>query len=136
MEVMAMCLAASLKGYARAVLTDLDAESRRSYPLLVEALSRRFSPFHQTEIFRVQLKSHIRKKEKSLPQLAQEVRRLARRAYPSAPPQQLGLLSRDHFLDALDDTDLRLGVYQMRPGTLEEALKVALEIEAFYTAEK
>ncbi|KAJ8049133.1 hypothetical protein HOLleu_01738 [Holothuria leucospilota] len=78
----------------------------------------------------------MRRKEESLPQLAQEVRRLARRAYPSAPPQLLGLLSRDHFLDALDDPVLRLGVYQMRPGTLEEALKVALEIEAFYTAKK
>ncbi|KAJ8027437.1 hypothetical protein HOLleu_32581 [Holothuria leucospilota] len=86
MDVMAMCLAASLKGDARAVLADLDAESRRSYPLVVEALSRRFSPSHQTEIFRIQLKNRMRRKEESLPQLAQEVRRLARRAYLSAPP--------------------------------------------------
>ncbi|KAJ8029256.1 hypothetical protein HOLleu_28605 [Holothuria leucospilota] len=135
-QVMAMCLAASLKGDARAVLADLDTKSRRSYPLLTEALSRRFSPSHQTEIFRIQLKNRIRKKEESLPQLAQEVRRLARRAYPSAPPQLLGFLCKDHFLDALDDQDLRLGVYQMRPGSLEEALKAALEMEAFHTAEK
>ncbi|KAJ8042889.1 hypothetical protein HOLleu_09767 [Holothuria leucospilota] len=133
---MEMCLAASLKGDARAVLADLDAKSRRSYPLLTEALSRRFSPSHQTEIFRIQLKNRIRKKEESLPQLAQEVRRLARRAYPSAPPKLLGFLCKDHFLDALDDQDLRLGVYQMRPGSLEEALKAALEMEAFHTAEK
>ncbi|KAJ8050192.1 hypothetical protein HOLleu_03295 [Holothuria leucospilota] len=135
-QEMAMCLAASLKGDARAVLADLHAKSRRSNPLLTEALSRRFSPSHQTEIFRIQLKNRIRKKEESLPQLAQEVRRLARQAYPSAPPQLLGFLCKDHLLDALDDQDLRLGVYHMGPGSLEEALKAALEMEAFHTAEK
>ena len=46
------------------------------------------------------------------------------------------MLAKDHFVDVMDDPDLRFGIYQIRPRTLDEALKAALEIEAFQTAEK
>ena len=133
---MAMCLAASLKGEAQAVLADLNTAARRNYSSLVNALSSRFSPAHQTEVYRIQLKNKYRKRDESLPELAHEVRRLGRQAYPMAPSHLLELLSKDHFLDALDDADLRPGVYQMRPSTLDDALQAALEIEAFQTVEK
>ena len=135
-DVMAMCLAASLKGEAQAILADLNTAARRNYSSLVNALSSRFSPAHQTEVYRIQLKNKYRKRDESLPELAHEVRRLGRQAYPMAPSHLLELLSKDHFLDALDDADLRLGVYQMRPSTLDDALQAALEIEAFQTVEK
>lgn len=99
---MAMCLAASLKGEAQAVLVDLDPEYRRNFSALVAALSRRFSPSHQTEVFRIQLKHFSRKRDKSLPESAQEVRRLARQAYPTATSQLLELLSKDQFIDAFE----------------------------------
>ncbi|KAJ8019321.1 hypothetical protein HOLleu_42138 [Holothuria leucospilota] len=78
--VMAMCLAASLRGETQAVLADLNIHARRDYPSLVNALSRRFDPAHQTEVFRIQLKNRTRRKEESLPELAQEIRRLTRQA--------------------------------------------------------
>ena len=134
--VMAMCLAASLKGDAQAVLSDLDVAARRDYQSITDALTRRFSPTHQTEVHRIQLKNRFRKRDESLPELAHEVRRLTRQAYPNAPVELLVILARDHFIDALDDPDLRLGVYQARPQTMEEAVKAAMEIEAFHMAEK
>ena len=133
---MAMCQAASLNGEAQAVLADLNTAARRNYFSLVNALSSRFSPAYQTEVFRIQLKNRYRKRDESLPELTHEVRRLSRQAYPIAPSHLLELLSKDHFLDALDDADLRLGVYHMRPSTLDDALQAALEIEVFQTVEK
>ncbi|KAJ8020649.1 hypothetical protein HOLleu_40299 [Holothuria leucospilota] len=134
--VMAMCLAASLRGEAQSVLADLHVDARRDYQSLVNALSRRFDPAHQTEVFRIQLKNRNRKKDETLPELAQEIRRLSRQAYPAAPSEVQALMSKDHFVDALDDSDVRLAVYQARLRNLDEALRVALEMEAFQTVEK
>ncbi|KAJ8022109.1 hypothetical protein HOLleu_39511 [Holothuria leucospilota] len=134
--VMAMCLAASLRGEAQAVLADLNIHARRDYPSLVNALSRRFDPAHQTEVFRIQLKNRTRRKEESLPELAQEIRRLTRQAYPGAPSEVPGLMAKDHFMDALDDPEVRLAMYQARPRTLDEALRISLEMEAFQKVER
>ncbi|KAJ8046633.1 hypothetical protein HOLleu_05377 [Holothuria leucospilota] len=84
---MAMCLAASLRGEAQAFLADLNIHARREYLSLVNALSRRCDPAHQTSVFRIQLKNLIRRKEESLPELAQEIRRLTRQVYPCAPSE-------------------------------------------------
>ncbi|CAC5407397.1 unnamed protein product [Mytilus coruscus] len=46
------------------------------------------------------------------------------------------MLSRDHFIDALDDSDTRLRIQQAHPKTLDDAVKLAVELEAFYIADK
>ncbi|KAJ8019353.1 hypothetical protein HOLleu_42118 [Holothuria leucospilota] len=134
--VKAMCLAASLRGDARAILADLEAEKRRNYTDLVDALSSRFGPTRQTELRRIQLRNRGRKKGETIPELAQDVKRLTRFAYPGASSHLQDQLARDHFVDCLEEPELRLGVHQTRPKTLEEAVQAALEIEAFYTVER
>ena len=84
-STMAIYLAASLSGCAQAVLTDLDASSRRNYKDLTAALSLRFGNGGKMEVFRSQLKSRVRGKDESLPELAQAIQRLVRQAYPEAP---------------------------------------------------
>ena len=55
-STMAIYLAASLSGCAQAVLTDLDANSRRNYQALKEALSLPFGNSGKMEVFRSHLK--------------------------------------------------------------------------------
>ena len=74
----------------------------------------------ENEVFRIQLKNRFRKRDETLPELAYEVKRLTRQAYPTAPPVLISILARDHFIDALDDLDLRLGVYHTRPTSSDE----------------
>ena len=62
-STMAIYLAASLSGCAQGVLADLDANSRRNYQALREALSRRFGNGGKMEVFRSQLKSRTRGKD-------------------------------------------------------------------------
>ena len=133
---MAIYLAASLSGCAQAVLTDLDANSRRNYKALRDALSLRFGNAGKMELFRSQLKSRIRGKDESLPELAQAIQRLVRQAYPEASLSVWEVLAKDHFVDALADTDIRWKAFQTRPGTVQEALATATEVEAFQISER
>ena len=135
-STMAIYLAASLSGCAQAVLTDLDANSRRNYKALRDALSLRFGNAGKMELFRSQLKSRIRGKDESLPELAQAIQQLVRQAYPEAPLSVWEVLAKDHFVDALADTDTRWKVLQTRPGTVQEALATATEVEAFQMSER
>ena len=135
-STMAIYLAASLSGCAQAALTDLAASSRRYYKALKDALSLRFGHGGKMEVFRSQLKSRVRGKDESLTELAQAIQRLVRQAYPEAPPSVWEVLAKDHFVDALADTDIRLKVLQTRPGTVQEALAMATEVEAFQISER
>ena len=93
-EVKAMELATSLRGNAQSVLTDLSVTDRRNFGSLVTALANRFEPINQNEIYRVQLKSRQRRSGESLAELAQEVKRLIRRAYPDATSELRATLGR------------------------------------------
>lgn len=131
-----MFLASSLRGAAQGVLADLEPGKRRSYVELSTALSRRFGSENRTELFRVQLKNLVRKRDQSLPELAQYIKRLSRKAYPNAPRDLLETLCRDHFIDALTDSDMRLRIQQAHPKTIDDATKLSVELDAFNMAEK
>ncbi|KAK3726509.1 hypothetical protein QZH41_014243 [Actinostola sp. cb2023] len=142
-EEKAAYLAVSLVGQARTVLGDLSGEERRNFKSLTAALATRFGTTlsitgteNKTEMFRVNVKNRQREKDESLPELAQAIRRLTRQAYPSAAVDLRDILARDYFLDAITETDMRWKIRQARPKSLNEALGVAVELEAFMSAEK
>jgi hypothetical protein len=129
-------LAVSLRGLAQQMLGDLTTETRSSYGGLSTALAKRFDPANQVELYRVQLRSRVLGSGETLPELGQAIRRLTGRAYPGANYQLLDILSRDHFIDALPDSDMRLRVYQAKPVTLDDAVYTAVELDAFQKAER
>ncbi|XP_072030206.1 uncharacterized protein [Amphiura filiformis] len=133
-DVKAAFLATSLRGAALAVLSDLEEHSRYHYPALINALDRRFNSENKAELNKTLLKKRTREKGESLPELAQNLRRLTKYAYPNAPRSMQDILAKDQFLDALDP-DMRWSIFQTRPKTLDEALDVAIECEAFKLAE-
>ena len=83
----ALELAASLRGPAQSILSDLSPDNRKSIHHLVEALTIRFEPENQNEIYRSQLKSRLHKKGDYLGTLAQDITKLVRKAYPSDPAE-------------------------------------------------
>jgi hypothetical protein len=129
-------LASSLKGHALTVLSNLSSEHRSHYPSLVAALESRYGSQRQAELNRMKLRSRSRRREESLPELAEDIERLAKLAYPEATSAVLDTLAKDQFIDALVDDELRLRVAQGRPSTLRAALGVSLEIESFTLAAK
>ncbi len=129
-------MAVSLRGAAQQVYSDLPSQSKGDFQAIVRALEGRFHPAHQAELFRAQLRSRVRGPKESLPELGQSIRRLIARSYPAAPLDLTETLAKDHFLDALEDSDMRLKLRQNKPQTLDEAVCQAVELDAFNTAEK
>ncbi len=84
----------------------------------------------------MKLRSRVRKPDESLQELAGDVERLARLAYPDATDDMLDIIVRDQFLDAFRDEDLRLRVRQSRPASSNEALEQALESESYQLANR
>ena len=82
----------------------------------------------------MKLHNRVRRRDETLPELAEDIERLARLAYPEAPAEVLETLTKDQFTDALNDDETRLRVAQARPTSLSAALGIALEMESFSLA--
>ena len=133
---MAIYLAANLSGCAQVVLADLDERSRKDYFIHKEALALRFGNGGKTELCRAQLRNCVKGRDETLPELAQAIQRLVRQAHPEAPLSVREVIERDHFVDTILDTEIRWKVLRARPRTVQEALAVAIEVEAFQASEK
>ena len=128
-------LAVSLRGSAQQLLGDLSPDMRQNYMVLVDTLRARFGSEGQNELYRAQLKSRQRKPNETLPELAQGIRRLITRGYPTASTAVREVLALDNFIDALLDSDTRLRLKQNKPANLDECVRMAIELEAFQKAE-
>ncbi|XP_061194780.1 uncharacterized protein LOC133202936 [Saccostrea echinata] len=107
-----------------------------SYKELTSALSDRFAPPDQVDLYRAQLRERRQRASESLPELGQQIRRLVNLAYPTVPADVKETLAKDHFIDALAISDIRLRIKQARPKNLNEAVRNAIELEAFLKTEQ
>jgi hypothetical protein len=135
-ENKALYLAGCLSKGARSVLNDLAPADRYDYDKLDEALKERYGTEDQAELFKAKLRSRTKGKEESLQELAHDIRRLVRLAYPGAAIRMHDDLTKDQFIEALGDGEIRWSVFQARPKNITEALKVAMELEAFKESER
>jgi hypothetical protein len=114
----------------------MDPLQRRDYEKLVAALETRFGPGRQTQLYRAQLKNRIRKRNEPVIELAQEIKRLVRLAYPSASMALRDQLTRDSFLDSLNDSELEWAVFNGKPTSIDDAVQLSVEYEAFQDSHK
>lgn len=131
-----MKLIACLQDVALATLGDIDTENLPSYDDLINTLTKRFAPKNQTELYKTQIDSRIRKKGESLTDLAQDIKRLVRLAYPQAHQDIRESLACRSFRDALNDSDLEWALIQGNTDTIDESLNLALKYEAFHLSTK
>ena len=131
-----MHLAVSLRGRAQAVLGSLPDGEKCNYRLLCRSLEERFLPPNQTELYRAQLRERRQRASDALPELGQDICRLANLAYPTAPMEVRETLAKEQFIDALKDSDMRLRIKQARPIDLNDAIRHAVELDAFNSAER
>ena len=130
-DIKALELATSLRDSAQSVLSDLDADGRRNYHSLVAALTTRFEPANFSEVFRAELKYRVRNPGEKLCDLAQDIKRLVRKAYMDDPKTTRDKIARDAFIDSLNDSDMEWSVHQQKPHTIDHALQYAIEYESF-----
>ena len=121
-------LKASLRGPAGQLLWDLGPDV--TLEELIRLLKQRFGSTDQVERFRTELRNRRRRPGEDLQSLYNDVRRLMSLAYPVPNTSVLDVVGRDAFLDALGDPELRVRVLDKVPTSMDEALRIALNLEA------
>ncbi|VDI30370.1 Hypothetical predicted protein [Mytilus galloprovincialis] len=131
----ALLLASSLSGSARAILNEITDGELHNFDSLVTTLKNRFGSVNRAEVFRAELQTRVRFKNESLPELAQSIKKLTRRAYPGTSPLVRDTLALDSFIDAIPETEVRLRLREVGPKSINEAENIAVRLEALRVAD-
>jgi len=121
----------ALIGNAAQVLWDTDQKMTGSLRKLVATLKSRYSGERQAEKYRAELQIRRRRSNETLSDLHQDIRRLMALPYPRLTAEAREEIACDHFTNALSDPDFALKVKERTPKSLDEALSVALRLEAW-----
>ncbi|CAC5404745.1 unnamed protein product [Mytilus coruscus] len=87
-------------------------------------------------MYKVQMNSYYRKSGQTLPEMAQDIRRITRLAYPTAPVDIRNKLGKDCFVRALNDSKIKLSIFQREPKTIDDCIRFGVEYEAFTLDQK
>lgn len=68
--------------------------------------------------------------------LAQDLKKLTRKAFPTANQELCEQMTLNYFIDALDDGEMEWNVYQGKPRSVEQAVSLAMEYESFKAARR
>ena len=126
-EEAALNLFASVKGAALDTLAEVPSRTRASYTTLRSALLKRFDKLSNKNRSLGALRERKRKRTESFEELAQDIRRLVRKAYPNNPDDGVAV---SHFLDACQDPEMDWQIKWRLPDTLEEVVAMASDYEA------
>ena len=129
-------LATRLQGSALRVLNNLPEDAPISYRLLASQLEKRFGPGEQAENFLLELRMRRRNRDESLQELGQAIRDLSGLAYPELGTTARERLAKVHFLEAINEQEIRAGIFRSNPTTLDDAIQAALATESFVKSEK
>ena len=128
-ESKAQQLCMSLRGTAQKLLGDAKPSVLSNYALLKEMLTRRFAPKERITAYRCEFNTRTRRKNESLSDYGYALRRLVRLAYPDHDKTED--LAIDQFVKGLDNFEIQKRVQFSHPATLESAIALAIEYEAF-----
>ncbi|VDI48927.1 Hypothetical predicted protein [Mytilus galloprovincialis] len=128
-ESKAQQLCMCLRGTAQKLLGDAKSNVLADYTSLKDMLSKRFAPKERITAYRCEFNSRIRRKSESIQDYGYALRRLVRLAYPDL--EKTEDLAIDQFIRGLGNFDVQKRVQFSHPTTLESAIALAIEYEAF-----
>ncbi|BES90780.1 multicellular organismal development [Nesidiocoris tenuis] len=120
----------ALRGVALSVFSSLDSENRTEWNTLSTALSKRFGQKHLAMKWQIELESRYQRPQESTSDLAYDIERLCRFAFPDLPRNCKDQIGVRIFLRALSNDQLRRLLAVSVPSSIQDALHQALVIEA------
>lgn len=120
-EEKSVSLLCALDGPARGIITEFNDASSASYASVREALLARFGPTKHTEVHEQALQDLRLQKGQSIRELAQEVIRATKLAYPDISGAARERIAIKHLLQAVGDKDLAFYVKDKEPASLQDA---------------
>ena len=107
-----------------------------SYEDLVEALKSRYGSVNRPVVFRAESQTRVRMRNETIPELAQAIEKMTRRAYPGSSPVVRDTLALYYFIDAIPETEIKLRLREVGPKPINEAENIAVRLEALRVADK
>ena len=133
-EQKAQQLVMSFDGEAMKLLGELSEEVLHDYKKLTEELNRRYDPLERAQAYKIEFRSRHRHKGENFMKFAQDLKRLVTRAYPNMPSVAHDQFVLDQFITGLSSIELRKHVQFGHPTDLNQAMSLAIEFEAFNSA--
>ena len=132
----AQYLSISLKGNAQKILGGLTSFQLEDFKALVDALSERYETEGQSELFMTQLDSRVKSDKETYQELSDSISRLVLKAYPTAPHDMVRILSLRHFIEAVQNSDLRIKLKLAKLNDIRDAVLLAVNYDAIQANEK
>ncbi|UYV82560.1 K02A2.6-like, partial [Cordylochernes scorpioides] len=144
-------LAAALRGPAVDVFQMIPEQLRLDFNALIDALESRYEEEHhhvkllvmffsisglQRINQGVEFKNRLQEKKESLQDLANDIRRLARLAFPTCPSERQDFMAQQQFIDATGDPETQKFARLSSATTLPETLVQAMKHEAAQQASR
>ncbi|CAC5405108.1 unnamed protein product [Mytilus coruscus] len=123
-------------GDARGLINELNEHDRRNFDAIVNALKNRCCSIHKAEVFISELQTRVKGRTESIPELAQSIKKLTRKAYPSANLDVTETLALDYFIDAIPFKDIGIRLREVSPKTVAEAENIAARLDAVHMADR
>lgn len=117
----ASALLCALDGSARSILSEIDQDDENNYHLIKELLLKRFGPAHHTEVHEQALRDLKLTRGQPIRELATEVTRLAKLAYPDFEKPARCRLATDALINAVCDKDAIFYIKDKNPTSIDEA---------------
>ena len=128
-------LVTSLRGKAQRVLSEIPSSQREDFATLSEFLARQFNPPNRENAFPFELRQRKKLNKETLMEYGGEVLRLTQKAYPKFPHLAIDQIATDQFVKGLPDPEQKKHVDLQNPGSLDEAVSLATQYEAFEQGE-
>ncbi|UYV69258.1 K02A2.6-like [Cordylochernes scorpioides] len=129
-------LAAALRGPAVDVLQMSPEQLRLDFNALIDALESRYGEEDYQQLHVVNFKNRLQEKKESLQYLANDIRRLARLAFPTCPSETQDFMAQQQFIDAIGDPETQRFARLSSATTLQETLVQAIKHEAAQQASR
>ena len=123
--------AASVRSEAQKVVNGMSHSDCRNYAKIVDKLELRFGVEKQREFHQARLHNRRQQEHESVQVLAADIRCMSSLAYQNLSPDSQERFTVQHFIDAIKDEDDRLLLRRDKPCSMDEALSLASELEAF-----
>ncbi|KAK3090931.1 hypothetical protein FSP39_015821 [Pinctada imbricata] len=121
----------NLRGNARKIVNELTLAQASDFYALKDILQQRFDPKEKVVAKRCEFRNRRREKNESSAEFGYSLKRLAQQAYPDSPLSSQENQIIDAYINGLGNHELRKHVQFSHPKTLEQAIALATEYEAF-----
>ena len=125
-----------LTGKAGTAFRRLPEGTRADFTEAVRALRKRFEPESRKELYMTELQTRARKKTEDWASFGDELKQLADKGYPDLQQEARERFALNQYLAKLENPQVAFSVRQAKPTSVDEAVRLTLEMESYLQAAK